>query len=99
MLVCQLPAAFRRLPRPSSPVIAKSSATCNSVLDPITLSPQGRPQGLPALVVYFSACVAPIAIELSTAIGDTYNLTPATPQTTSMAWLTSSKLLKNSLDT
>ena len=28
MLVCQLPAAFRRLPRLSSPVIAKASATC-----------------------------------------------------------------------
>ena len=27
-LVCQLPAAFRRLPRLSSPVIAKASATC-----------------------------------------------------------------------
>jgi hypothetical protein len=27
-LVCQLPAAYRRLPRPSSPVIAKASTTC-----------------------------------------------------------------------
>ena len=27
-LVCQLPGAFRRLPRPSSPVIAKASTTC-----------------------------------------------------------------------
>ena len=27
-LVCQLPAAFRRLPRPSSPVIAKASTMC-----------------------------------------------------------------------
>ena len=27
-LVCQLTAAFRRLPRPSSPVIAKASTTC-----------------------------------------------------------------------
>ena len=40
MLVCQLPAAFRRLPRPSSPVIAKASTTCTLVLDPITLSPR-----------------------------------------------------------
>src|SRR5437868_4259894 len=37
MLVCQLPAAFRRLPRPSSPVIAKASTTCTQSLDPITL--------------------------------------------------------------
>ena len=37
-LVCQLPAAFRRLPRPSSPVIAKASTTCTYSLDPITLS-------------------------------------------------------------
>src|SRR5436309_15944579 len=37
-LVCQLPEAFRRLPRPSSPVIAKASTTCTYSLDPITLS-------------------------------------------------------------
>jgi hypothetical protein len=37
-LVCQLPGAFRRLPRPSSPVIAKASTTCTYSLDPITLS-------------------------------------------------------------
>lgn len=35
-LICQLPAAFRRLPRPSSPVIAKASTTCTCLLDPIT---------------------------------------------------------------
>src|SRR3984885_9980278 len=35
-LVCQLPTAFRRLPRPSSPVIAKASTTCTCSLDPIT---------------------------------------------------------------
>ena len=38
MLVYQLPGAFRRLPRPSSPVIAKASTTCTYSLDPITLS-------------------------------------------------------------
>ena len=38
MLVCQLPAAFRRLPRPSSPVIAKASTACTYSLDPITVS-------------------------------------------------------------
>ena len=36
MLVCQLPTTFRRLPRPSSPVIAKASTTCTCSLDPIT---------------------------------------------------------------
>ena len=35
--VCRLPEAFRRLPRPSSPVIAKASTTCTYSLDPITL--------------------------------------------------------------
>ena len=38
---CQLPGAFRRLPRPSSPVIAKASTTCTWSLDPITLLPSG----------------------------------------------------------
>ena len=37
-LYCQLPHAFRRLTRPSSPVIAKASTTCTYSLDPITLS-------------------------------------------------------------
>src|SRR3954463_587310 len=35
-LVCQLPVAFRRLPRPSSPVIATASTTCTCSLDPRT---------------------------------------------------------------
>ena len=39
-LVCQLPGAYRRLLRPSSPVIAKASTTCTYSLDPITLSPR-----------------------------------------------------------
>ena len=38
-LACQLPESFRRLPRPSSPVIAKASTTCTYSLDPITLKP------------------------------------------------------------
>ena len=41
-LVCQLPEAFRRLPRPSSPVIAKASTTCTYSLDPIILRPLAR---------------------------------------------------------
>ena len=40
--VCRLPEAFRRLPRPSSPVIAKASTTCTYSLDPITLSAPAR---------------------------------------------------------
>ena len=35
-LVCQLPEAFRRLPRPSSPVAAKASTICAWSLDHIT---------------------------------------------------------------
>ncbi len=37
-LACQLPEAYRRLQRPSSPVVAKASTTCTYSLDPITLS-------------------------------------------------------------
>src|SRR5690606_1685554 len=40
MLVCQLPEVFRRLPRLSSPIIAKASTTCSCSLDPITLKPK-----------------------------------------------------------
>ena len=43
-LVCQLPAAYRRLLRPSSPVIAKASTTCTYSLDPITLHTTQRNQ-------------------------------------------------------
>ena len=35
-LICQLPEAYRRLSRPSSPIIAKASTTCTCSLDPIT---------------------------------------------------------------
>ena len=38
--ICRLPAAYRRLSRPSSPIIAKASTTCTYSLDPITLLPQ-----------------------------------------------------------
>jgi hypothetical protein len=37
-LVCQLPEAFRRLPRLSSPLTAKASTVCASSLDHITPS-------------------------------------------------------------
>ena len=35
-LVCQLPEAYRRLPRPSSPSVAKASTICAYSLDHIT---------------------------------------------------------------
>src|SRR3954466_15817982 len=38
--ICRLPAAYRRLSRPSSPIIAKASTTCTYSLDPITLLPR-----------------------------------------------------------
>ena len=41
-LICQLPEAFRRLSRPSSPIIAKASTICSYSLDPITLTSQPR---------------------------------------------------------
>ena len=49
--ICRLPEAYRRLSRPSSPVIAKASTTCTYSLDPITLqSPlpakTSKPQGI-----------------------------------------------------
>src|SRR3954452_2893731 len=44
-LICQLPEAYRRLSRPSSPVIAKASTTCSYSLDPITLISRSEPHG------------------------------------------------------
>lgn len=40
--ICRLPEAYRRLSRPSSPIIAKASTTCSYSLDPITLTSTGR---------------------------------------------------------
>ena len=46
--ICRLPAAYRRLSRPSSPIIAKASTTCTYSLDPITLPPHAfRAQSTP----------------------------------------------------
>ena len=42
MLICQLPEAYRRLSRLSSPIIAKASTTCSYSLDPITLNSLAR---------------------------------------------------------
>jgi hypothetical protein len=38
--ICRLPQAFRRLSRPSSPIIAKASTICSYSLDSITLTSQ-----------------------------------------------------------
>ena len=96
MLVCQLPAAFRRLPRPSSPVIAKASTTCTYSLDPITLRPRSNSTSKSkATGVYFSACVAPITTELPMATGDTYNLNPSTPLKLQMVWLYFFRIVKD----
>ena len=45
-LICQLPEAYRRLSRLSSPIIAKASTTCSYSLDPITLISQSYLQGM-----------------------------------------------------
>ena len=50
---CQLPVAFRRLTRLSSPVIAKASTTCTYSLDPITLSPEYRYPGILVFRIFF----------------------------------------------
>ena len=58
-LICQLPEAYRRLSRPSSPIIAKASTTCSYSLDPITLT------SLSKLKVVFKECLiglSPIAL-------------------------------------
>ena len=49
---CQLPAAYRRLSRLSSPVIAKACTTCTYSLDPITLSPRSFDQGVTVFRIF-----------------------------------------------
>ena len=51
-LICQLPEAYRRLSRPSSPIIAKASTMCSYSLDPITLT------FLSKLKVVFKECLS-----------------------------------------
>ena len=46
-LACQLPEAYRRLQRPSSPVVAKASTSCTCSLDPITLRTDGSRRSTP----------------------------------------------------
>ncbi len=61
---CQLPVAFRRLPRLSSPVIAKASTTCTYSLDPITLSPQSfQTKAVTSFVSLSRVCAICIRLE------------------------------------
>ena len=74
-LVCQLPGAFRRLPRPSSPVIAKASTTCTYSLDPITsLSLLSIRQSLQ--VEFSHLCRIPIDLDWSQRFGAYSDPTP-----------------------
>jgi hypothetical protein len=84
MLVCQLPAAFRRLPRPSSPVIAKASTTCTFSLDPITVRPPLR--GTHRYRLITTALVLPPPCPNSNKTGR-YNQNPAMPPKLQVTWL------------
>src|SRR5262245_59831506 len=63
-LICQLPEAYRRLSRPSSPVIAKASTTCSYSLDPITLTPLPRSKVNQGIARSFTSRVMPSSFEL-----------------------------------
>jgi hypothetical protein len=69
-LVCQLPEAYRRLPRLSSPVAAKASTVCAYSLDHITPKRRGHMVGslcqcnIPRLNVYKTLNQSESAIEI-----------------------------------
>jgi hypothetical protein len=88
-LVCQLPGAYRRLQRPSSPVIAKASTTCTYSLDPITLSPRTHGPKLTAtgelVFAAFKVLLSGLFTELMNKAGfalqmQRYNLTHPNPR-------------------
>ena len=85
--VCSLPAAYRKLLRPSSPVIAKASTMCTYSLVPITLAPATK-QG--AFIGIRSTTLLRLLIH--TII--THRITFYS-DTTHKNLLTSSRLLKN----
>ena len=62
-LYCQLPVAFRRLTRLSSPVIAKASIICTYSLDPITLSPQSSLIKDATSIVRLASVTLPVRLE------------------------------------
>ena len=107
MLICQLPAAYRRLTRLSSPVIAKASTTCTYSLDPITLSTAvSKSFPSPPAMIAIGTRVCGIASDLNTTLQIQSNPSPGPPQPRPTAHcrfnglavcqdLTSSVLLKN----
>ena len=60
-LICQLPAAFRRLSRPSSPLTAKASTMCAYSLDHITPSCLGMTR-IPANGISISLSIRQLAL-------------------------------------
>ena len=58
-LICQLPEAYRRLSRPSSPIIAKASTICSYSLDPITLNSLTRYKANQGIARSFTSRVMP----------------------------------------
>jgi hypothetical protein len=103
-LICQLPEAYRRLSRPSSPVIAKASTTCTYSLDPITLAPLQCRQGIHFLSItlrrsiklFTSSCMTQLRITDGTA--QDQHLSPRRPgpiRFPSMIYFRLYKFLKN----
>jgi hypothetical protein len=66
--ICRLPEAYRRLSRPSSPVIAKASTTCTYSLDPITLPPLSKPFELQGILVSARCALHPFKYGVHDAI-------------------------------
>jgi hypothetical protein len=86
--VCRLPEAFRRLPRPSSPLTAKASTVCAYSLDHITPNRRIAPP-----VQHYMALLTPIPalFAAATRIGQGHTSTAAPRVCT----VYDSKLLKN----
>ena len=75
-LICQLPEAYRRLSRPSSPIIAKASTICSYSLDPITLTSFARIQSIfkECFDRSFTCRVMPYPINLNNSNFQTWSL-------------------------
>ena len=63
--VCSLPAAYRKLLRPSSPVIAKASTMCTYSLVPITLASQSRSDQETVIRQTSTTCLLVLALDCS----------------------------------
>src|SRR5688572_5066707 len=99
-LACQLPEAYRRLQRPSSPVVAKASTTCTCSLDPITLNTEETRRAAPrrrhnyqSVRSRLAALAADKATSAITANAISY---PDEPGLRNRVRFTSSELLKSS---